>query len=348
MPTFIDFHLPFPAPSTQESEVERARLRGVTWAREQGLLGPSDKAVGYFLGMRLADVATGFSPDARGADLDVMTDLITWTAVCDDFFDGPVGDDPDRAAAAVSELARITTGAAPSGPRHPDNPLVAATEDLWARMVGPMSGNWRARAARNWRRFLSSFLAEAAARHAGRIPTVSEYFTLRQETMAMYVYLDAVERSNRREVPERVLSSAAIQELLRLEIEILACCNDIHSVEHEEARGDTHNLVLVLETRENLTRDDAFERIRSWVHDRSERFHRIRADLPGLYASLGLTPAERTAAEAHVTAMMHQIRVTYDWSRATARYVAPAAESDPAGAARPQYMALQPSVQPGR
>ncbi|MFJ9774033.1 hypothetical protein ACIRVF_22805 [Kitasatospora sp. NPDC101157] len=345
MPTRVDFHLPFQAPVTRPSEVERARLRTVDWAREHGLLKPTDESVRYFLSMRLADVATGFSPDARGADLDVMTDLITWTAVCDDFFDGPVGDDPARAMAAVTELARVTTGAAGATAAHPGNPLVSATADLWARMAEPMSDRWRLRAGRNWRRFLLSFLAEADARRARRIPTVTEYFRLRQETMAMYVYLDAAERSDHREVPEAVLSSEAVRELLALEIEILACCNDVHSVEHEEARGDTHNLVLVLERREGLSRDDAIERIRGWVHERSERFLAVRAGLPRLWAALGLTPAERAAAEAHVTTMTHQMRVTYDWSRATARYTAPAPVTAAAEATRPPYLAFaQPAV----
>ncbi|WP_327250050.1 terpene synthase family protein [Streptomyces sp. NBC_01320] len=104
-----------------------------------------------------------------------MTDVITRTAVCDDFFDSPAGDDPSFATAAVSALTSVSDTdrehAAPAGTES----LPTATADLWARMREPMSPQWRAWAGHGWGRFLRSFLAEADARHATPLPGIPAF-----------------------------------------------------------------------------------------------------------------------------------------------------------------------------
>ncbi|MER7708131.1 hypothetical protein ABTX81_35235 [Kitasatospora sp. NPDC097605] len=326
MPTDIEFHLPFPAPRADSDQHDRAARRGVDWAREFGLLEPTEKALRYFLGLRFADVATGFAPDARGADLDVMTDLITWTAVCDDFFDGRAGDDPDLAARTVAALTEVTRGGRPTTPATALpaalRPLAAATADLWNRSAAPMSEHWRARAGHGWRRFLRSFLAEAETRRQGRVPGLTAYLALRRETMAMYVYLDGVERADRFELPARLLADRYLRRMAELQIDILAHCNDVHSVEHEEARGDTHNLVLVLERRRGGPRAEVIREIQQRVRLLSEEFLAGAAGLDAHGTRLGCTPTERADLRRYIAAMARQLRVTYDWSLATVRYAA--------------------------
>ncbi|MER5353624.1 terpene synthase family protein [Kitasatospora sp. NPDC002551] len=255
-----------------------------------------------------------------------MTDLITWTAVCDDFFDGAAGDDPDLAGRAVAALAEVTRGGrpatAPAALPAALRPLRAATADLWSRSAAPMSEPWRARAGHGWRRFLRSFLAEAEARGQGRIPGLADYLALRRETMAMYVYLDAVERADRFELPARLLADRYLRRMAELQIDILAHCNDVHSVEHEEARGDTHNLVLVLEHRRGSPRAEVIREIQQRVRLLSEEFLAGAAGLDAHGARLGCTAAERADLRRYVAAMARQLRVTYDWSLATVRYTA--------------------------
>ncbi|HKS48359.1 MAG TPA: terpene synthase family protein [Amycolatopsis sp.] len=340
MPIEVDFHLPFPAPRPERAEVERAGQRAVRWAHDHGLLQPTDSALGYYVGMMLADVAAGFCPDASGADLELMTDVIVWTAVCDDFFDGPAGDDLEQATSIVDELIAVT--------EHPPitptdgGVLVNATADLWTRLIEPMSDRWRERARQSWQRFLRSFLAEVIARRSRVVPTLDDYLALRRESMAMYLYLDATERVNRYEVPSSILASEEIRRLGLLEIDIIAFCNDVHSVEHEEARGDTHNLVLVLEHEGRGTREAVIEEICRLVHDKSEQFLSIAAEIPALCRRVGATANEQAITQRYVTAMTHQIRVTHDWSMATRRYSSHASDTansaDPAG--RRQYLAF--------
>jgi pentalenene synthase len=340
MPIDVEFHLPFPAPTPARTAIEQAGNRAVQWARDQGLLQSTDSALSYYMGLMLADVATGFCPDATGADLDVMTDVIAWTAVCDDFFDGPAGDDPALAASIADEL--ITVIEPDTIPPPGGGILVDATADLWTRLIEPMSDRWRERARRNWRRFLRSFVSEAIARRNGVVPNLDDYLALRRESMAMYLYLDATERANRYEVPDSILASEEIRRLGQLEIDIIAFCNDVHSVEHEEARGDTHNLVRVFEHEGRGARTAVIEEIRRLVHDKSEQFLRIAAEIPALCHRVGATANEQAVTEHYVTAMSNQIRVTHDWSMATRRYSSRASDTansaDSAG--RLRYLSL--------
>ncbi|MFD7003201.1 hypothetical protein ACFWA5_44880 [Streptomyces mirabilis] len=330
MPTDVDLPLPFTAPQLVPAALEQARRRSVRWATVHGLLQPSEAAIDSFLTMGLAEVSAGFSPKAGGPDLDVMTDVVTWTAVCDDFFDGAEKDDPAVTAAAVSALASVTgsvTGsdgiralrAAPADVEA----LAGATADLWTRMRALMSPQWRARAGHNWRCFLHSFLVEANARRAGTVPVLADYLVLRRETTAMYVYLDAAERTGRYEVPERVLADPVLRRLGLLQTDTIVHCGDVHSVEHAEALGDTHNLVFVLERGTGRPRTEVIGEIRGRIRVLAGEFQHTVDAIPALYDRLACNPVERVSTERHIRAMTRQLRVTYDWSFNTRGFTAP-------------------------
>lgn len=109
MPTDVDFPLPFTAPRPVPGAVEQARRRGVDWAVGHGLLlQPADAVLEGSSAVRLAHVAAGFCPEAGGADLDVMTDVLTWTAACEAFFRGPARDAPVFAGDVVRALLSTT------------------------------------------------------------------------------------------------------------------------------------------------------------------------------------------------------------------------------------------------
>ncbi|MFG2873458.1 hypothetical protein ACGFYU_00240 [Streptomyces sp. NPDC048337] len=285
MPTDVDFPFPFTAPRPVPVAVEQARRRGVDWAVRHRLLQPTDAAIGRFTARRLADLAAGFCPKAGGTDLDVMTDVVTWAALCGDLFDGPAGDDPAFAGDVVRALLSTTApyGEAGAAARVPvpagAEGLVTATADLWERLRAPMTERWRERAGHNWARFLYSL-------------------TLRQEGMAMYLYLDAAERTGRYEVPERVLADPTARRLAELETDVL---------------------VLALEAGSGGHRAQVIDEIRHRVGGLAEEFRRLAAGLPALCDRLSCDPYERLSTERHLRAMTRQMRVTFDWSLATRR-----------------------------
>jgi pentalenene synthase/avermitilol synthase len=122
--------------------------------------------------------------------------------------------------------------------------------------------------------------------------------------------------------PERFLSTPRAQAMATIAADVVDTINDVHSVEREEARGDVHNLVLVVQHERSCTRDEALAGIRDDIRTWIGRFLELTRELPGVYTSLGLTPSERAGADRYVEAMRTALRGYYDWSRRTDRYSA--------------------------
>ncbi|MFC9810492.1 terpene synthase family protein [Streptomyces virginiae] len=90
--------------------------------------------------------ALGF-PGARGGMLDLCADAMAFFFVFDDQFDGVLGWDPARAAAACQRMTDIVHGALP-GPGA--DACSVAFADIWARSTEGAHPGWVARVAHEW------------------------------------------------------------------------------------------------------------------------------------------------------------------------------------------------------
>ena len=90
--------------------------------------------------------------------------------------------------------------------------------------------------------------------------------------------------------------------------------NDVISLEKELARGDVHNLVLVLAHDEGLDLREAVDRV-AHTHDAEvEEFVRLSSRLP----SFGVAVDEHLGR--YVAALQARIKGNLDWSLESARY----------------------------
>ncbi|WP_405639216.1 terpene synthase family protein [Streptomyces uncialis] len=96
--------------------------------------------------------------------------------------------------------------------------------------------------------------------------------------------------------------------------------NDLCSVEKEEARGEIHNLLLIVERRRGCTRAEAVEEMRGMIRSRTERFLVMEARLPGLCDSFRLTEAQRVRVHRFAHALRAVMRGDYDWAERSGRY----------------------------
>ncbi|WP_411129225.1 terpene synthase family protein [Streptomyces sp. x-19] len=265
---------------------------------------------------RYAELAARFYPDATGADLDLGVDLMSWFFVFDDLFDGPDGEDPARARALVSSTMEALRR--PAGPSAA--PVVRAFADLWQRSREGMSAAWRRRAAEHWCAYLQGYVTEAAHRHRGRMPTVEEHLRLRRETIGVHPTVDLAERIGHFEVPWRIHAAPWAAEMRAIAAEVDTIHNDLCSAEKEEARGEIHNLLLILERREHRTRAEGVEEMRRMIRSRTERFLVLESRLPSLCDSFRLTEAQRAAVFRFADALRAVMRGDYDWAERSGRY----------------------------
>jgi hypothetical protein len=130
----------------------------------------------------------------------------------------------------------------------------------------------------------------------------------------MHEFWDFMEFAGDFYLPDEVLEQPLVAELRRTGNAIASFANDIFSLRKETQNRDIHNLVIVLEHEEELSREAALERAAS-IHDAQVRhFIEIEARLPSFGSELD------QALQRYAHGMHIWIRANYDWSTVTPRY----------------------------
>ncbi|MGP4110685.1 terpene synthase family protein [Streptomyces sp. 4N509B] len=317
MPQDVGFFLPFPTRTNPEAD--RARGHHLAWVRAHGLVRGED-ALRRYGRWRLTDLAAYTYPAATGAALDLVTDAVCLGFPLDDQFDGELGRQPERAAALCAALASIPYQP-PDAPPPLDVPLAHAYHDVWRRSAHGMSPAWRERAAANLTRFFRSYVREAANRRHGVRLTEEAYLALRRQAVGTAPCFDLIERAGRFEVPPPAYASREVQTLTRCAGDVVFLCNDVHSVEREEAQGDPHNLVLIRQRDTGCGRSEATRQVERLVRQRVELFLDVSRRLPRLAAGRWrLAAAGREALERYVDGLRAWMVGNQRWGVTTARY----------------------------
>ncbi|MFE9331611.1 pentalenene synthase [Streptomyces sp. NPDC006925] len=315
MPQDIDIRIPLPG--RQSPDHARAEAEQLAWPRSLGLI-KSDMAAERHLRGSYADLASRFYPHATGTDLDLGVDLMSWFFLFDDLFDGPRGEDPEKAGQLTGAVA-----AALDGPLPEEAPPIAhGFADVWRRTREGMTPAWCARSARHWRNYFDGYVDEAASRFWNRpCDSAAQYLGMRRHTIGVQPTVDLAERAGRFEVPHRVFDSTLLSAMLQVAVDVNLMLNDIASLEKEEARGEQNNLVLILHREHGWSRSRSIAHLQDEVHARLEQFLLLESCLPRLGEIYRLDPDEREALERYRTdAIRPVIRGSYDWHRSSGRY----------------------------
>ncbi|WP_066370711.1 hypothetical protein [Herbidospora mongoliensis] len=126
------FRIPWPA--RLNPEVERMRRRSLQWAASFGIV-TGEQEIRRLDEPRF-DLLTGYAfPDARGLGAQLASDWMYWFFPFDDWFDGPLGEDPALARTVLDPMIRFAYGEAGALPISAP-PLVRAYADLCAQPHG--------------------------------------------------------------------------------------------------------------------------------------------------------------------------------------------------------------------
>lgn len=317
-----------PIPSQRHPEAAAALERHITWMRHTGLLA-GETSVARYRSWHPEDVAARWFHACSSPDLDLGCSFVGWFCTFDDQFDGTLGRDPQAVQAHIETLRELVHSA-PGVTLRGAPPVAVAFADLWAREQDGMSPVWRSRAVRHWDQYLQAQVQEAVHRRDDIEPGVEEYLQLRYASGFMPPLWDAVERIWRCEVPAAAYESPLLHAMRDAANQNINIVNDVYSLAKEEARGDHHNLVLVLERQEACSRPDALKTTYRMINDWMQEFLTAEAQLPLLYDTLGMPPSARAAVARFTQGMRAAIRGNYDWCSRTTRYHGPLSSSDPA------------------
>ncbi|EDY52275.1 terpene cyclase [Streptomyces clavuligerus] len=214
-------------------------------------------------------------------------------------------------------------------PERDDGPLARAWRDIWARQTRGKAPWWVRRTRARWLDYLAAAVAETTAQWEGRPPDPAACAALRRRSVAIPLFLDLAEAGGGFEVVRPAVDSPLIRRMTELCTDIVSHVNDVASLHKEEAAGELHNIVLLLEHGQGLTRDQAVDEVGARVHAFHDAFRAARAEVPALCSALRLDERQRTDLLRYADAMTSLIRGNHDWSRITRRYSAGADAARP-------------------
>ncbi|MEU6556345.1 terpene cyclase [Streptomyces sp. NPDC046915] len=314
MPQNIDFGLPFPL--ALNPDLDAARRHNLAWVQHLGLVGPG-RSLEWYTSWDMPRLAALGFPHARGAALELCADAMAFFFVFDDQFDGPLGQDPARAAAVCRQLIDIVHGATP----RPDaGACSTAFADVWARSTDGAHPAWVARCAHEWEYYFAAHPHEAANRLRGTPGDMESYLQVRRGIAGTDLPLSLGERAAGITVPAAAFHSPQLRIMRQAAIDVTLMCNDVYSLEKEEARGDMDNVVLVIEHARHCTRDEAVTAARRDVEQRCARFLELAQQVPALCEQLGITGRERAAVDTYVQIMAAWMSGYHGWQTQTLRY----------------------------
>ncbi|MER5768208.1 terpene synthase family protein [Streptomyces sp. NPDC001985] len=290
----------------------------MAWAVHTGLASDGrDMARLDSAGYHLA--AARVLPDAAPAGVELFAEWTVWLFHLDDEQDqGAMGRSAASVAAGYDAITAVMAGRpAPAGA----SPAVTAAAALWPRTAGRMSPAWSRRFLAHIHDHRDAFIAQAAHRAGGTLPTPEQYPALRRNDNAMFLY-DLVEVAHRTEIPPELAGDPHWTELCAASSDIGAWCNDLLSLDREAANGETTNYVTVLEHATGAGRHAAVEQVRALITRRS---HDLAAAADACLArAADLAPRTDPDGVRRVVATIVDMPGAYvAWMLASGRYEAP-------------------------
>ncbi|MFD8785178.1 terpene cyclase [Kitasatospora sp. NPDC059599] len=315
MPQDTEFDLPFPL--RVSTSLDASRSRNLEWVQQHGLA-VRQESVDWYVSWDIPRLAAYGFPYAEGPELDLCADAMAFFFIFDDQFDGPLGQAPDRVAAVCQGFIDIVHGARPySG----HSPCSAAFADLWQRSTHRAPPSWLARAAHEWEYYFATHAHEAINRCRGVPTDMEQYLQVRRGIAATGLPLSLGERAAGISVPPAAFHSPQLRIMREIAVDITLMCNDVYSLEKEEARGDMDNLVLVIEHERRCSRAESVAAARKEVSRRCRRFQHLAREVPAMYAQLGLTPRQRAVVDAYIEVMTAWVSGYHAWETETLRYL---------------------------
>ncbi len=308
----------FPPAINPEADAVQAQV--TAWAKHFQLI-QSPQALERFTASKFGYLTARAFPRAPFTPLTIVADWNVWLFLLDDHSDeSGFGRDPARMQAVLGGLLGILYDESPAA--H-EGPLASALRDLWDRLRAHSTPVWQARFIRTVEDYFTSCVAEATNRAAERIPSVEDYIALRRQTGALLTNIDMIDLTERIGLPEEIRTGPIVTELTAQANDIVCWTNDIVSLRKEMARGDVHNLVLVLRHEHGDSLQDAVNVAARMVRERTEAFEELERARPRWDAAI------ETDLEKYEAVLRAWIRGNFDWGRDSGRYTLVVEGPDP-------------------
>ncbi len=304
------FQLPFPV-RVANQEVGAVTQGHLAWLKRFGLL-HSEEATHSYLRQQLPWLSMMLYAQATGARVAIAADLIGWIIFQDDLHDGPTGR-TSRDAVAFNRVLFDLTLDVPGTPSPSPHPLHLAWVDLWRRATAGRSETWQQRAAGSWRTWFSVYLAEATWRERGTRLPLESFLPFRRHSFGRDLFIDFVEAALDLDVPPGILDTVQMKTLRDVAFDLSAWPHEVYGLAADVARGESHNLVLLLERERGCGRADAVAEIVRMHRAQIARWQDLRAEMPTVYDAFHLDEPTRATIERYIAGIEDLVAGNWCW-----------------------------------
>lgn len=186
--------------------------------------------------------------------------------------------------------------------------------DYWSRCVRDARPDVQARFKSSMQMFFEAVQRQAEDRGENVVPDLESYIDVRRDTSGCKPVFDLIEYSLDLELPEKVVEHPVIKALNQGANDLVTWSNDIFSYNVEQARGDTHNMICIFMAHEDLTLQEAVDRVGALCKQTIDAFVENQARVP----SWG--PDIDRDVQLYVNGLQEWIVGALHWSFMTRRY----------------------------
>ncbi|KAI0070951.1 terpenoid synthase [Panus rudis PR-1116 ss-1] len=250
--------------------------------------------------------------------LQVVSDFMNFLFHLDNISDGMLGKGTEQLASVVMNALWFPDSYIPAKGGSPASEECSAgrlARDYWKRCIKHAKPGPQARFKESLEMFFEAVHQQARDRDAGIVPDLESYIALRRDTSGCKPVFDLIEYAADIDLPDEVVGHPVVKALNQGTNDLVTWSNDIFSYSVEQARGDTHNMVVILMKYHGMDLQSAIDHVGILCKDTITTFQHNLSLLP----SFGDPKLDRDVA-AYVQGLQQWIVSSLHWSFMTKRY----------------------------
>ncbi|TBU35420.1 terpenoid synthase [Dichomitus squalens] len=222
----------------------------VRWL-DEGCPELSPKARKALYGLQAGELTAYCYPFCSTERLRVVSDFMNYLFHLDNVSDGMMRKGTEELADCVMNALWFPDRYMPTTCEGKDQPIEEVSagklaRDYWTRCTRDAKPGPQARFKESLELFFEAVHQQARDRDSKLIPDLDSYISVRRDTSGCKPVFDLIEYAMDIDLPEHVVRHPIIQALNQGANDLVTWSNDIFSYNVEQARGDTHNMIVIL------------------------------------------------------------------------------------------------------
>ncbi|EKM75335.1 hypothetical protein AGABI1DRAFT_46681 [Agaricus bisporus var. burnettii JB137-S8] len=273
---------------------------------------------------------------AETGRLRIVSDFMNYLFHLDNISDGMMTRETSVLANAVMNALWCPDSFTPTEDCREELDPAKVARDFWSRCVKDCGPGAQARFKETMGSFFEAVNIEAKARVNNKIPDLECYIDVRRDTSGCKPCWALIEYALDIDLPDFVAEDSVIRSLNQYTNDLVTWSNDIFSYNVEQARGDTHNMIVILMKYHNHTLQSAMDYVGNLCSETIDNFERLKGEVP----SWG--PEVDDMVARYIQGLQDWIVGSLHWSFQTKRYFGDRGET----VKKERFVELLPSKSP--